>query len=128
MITTEQMFTLTTECTCEYYDDNDELVPSNDCYGCYDDDKAWVLDVLQAWLDRQETDRVKITCDRMRWNNLAGVLFVDAEPENLLRALTLNGDYRLEFRISSDDALSATRYSHDEPVGTAPFIFTPDHA
>jgi hypothetical protein len=59
----------------------------------------------------------------MGWNRLDGyaITTVDKIPN----ALYINGEFRIVFSLEGDN-LSAVRYSHDEPTGSARFIFTPN--
>lgn len=102
------------------------MIPTDDCFGCYGEAKADVLQELEFWLDRNGMDdSIKISCKSMLWTHSSGYAIVPAAPEAIFEALTLNGDYRLVFTWDREDGLTVTRYSHDEPTGTAPFEFEP---
>ncbi len=119
--------TVTTDCTCEpLLDDDGQVIPTGDmCFGCYTSDREDILAELDYWLSRHDYELVKITNDRMGWTRSAGWLVVDADPERIFEALTVNGDYRLEFYWDDEDMLTARRYSHDENTGSGLFVFEP---
>jgi hypothetical protein len=116
-------YTLQTDCTCESYDDNDKLVPSNDCFGCYDDSLELLKsEVIEPWLeanDLYEDTAVRIIGTAIGWRRLSG--YKDTTPKELVEALSLNGDYTLKFDLTGT-TLSVKRYSHDEPTGARFFI------
>lgn len=113
-------FTLTTDCTCEMIDDNDELVPSNECFGCYDDDKALLVETLDKWIAELELSHIEVQGRGMGWTRANGSVIIDADIEELIKALQLRGDFRLEFELPDecfDHDFKVMRYSHDEPTG-----------
>jgi hypothetical protein len=124
-------WTLTNSCTCEYYDENEELQPSLECYGCYDDDLEVVKHELKLWAQANnwtgmfEDTEIEVKGSGMGWTRVSGVAYCFAdEPDQLIKLLTINGDYRIEFMFSEDyKTLTARRYSHDEPIGTGLFTF-----
>ena len=116
---------ISTDCTCEYYDDNEELQPHAECYGCYDEDKDFVINELEEWLGRNNVEAVEVVANGMGWRNTSAIAWLPADSARIYALLTLNGDFRLVFKWDKEDKLSVTRYSHDEPVGTAPFEITP---
>lgn len=118
-------FTLTTDCTCEMIDDNDELVPSNECLGCYTDDKALLVETLDKWIAELELSHIEVQGRGMGWTRANGSVIIDANAEELIESLQLNGDFRLEFELPHecfDHDFKVMRYSHDEPVGATFFI------
>ena len=120
-------YTLTTDCTCESYDDSDNLVPSDECFGCYDDDKRNLIEALDVWIHALELSHIEIQGRNMGWTNSTGSATIDADADELIRALQINGDHRLELEIPEGDDLAdfdfkAKRYSHDEPTGASFFI------
>lgn len=118
-------YELTTECTCEYYDDNEELVPSSECFGCYEDELDNLQLCLNLWLDRHEVEFLTVEASGLGWRNASGQTVITGTAKNVVDMLRINGDYRAEFYFSADDKLTARRWSHDEPTGTGLFIFTP---
>lgn len=113
-------FTLTTDCTCESYDDNEELVPSNECFGCYTDDKALLVETLDKWIAELELSHIEVQGRGMGWTRANGSVIIDANAEELIESLQLNGDFRLEFELPHecfDHDFKVMRYSHDEPTG-----------
>jgi len=111
--------TLQSDCTCT----NEDETPADDCFGCWDDSIYLFDELISAWRKNAniETDRVFIAGRGMTWERLDG--HATADIDTLYKALTIRGDFRLEFRLVGAE-LTATRYSHDEPVGCS-FAFTP---
>jgi hypothetical protein len=122
---TYSMITLSTECDCQYYDDNEELQPSLDCYGCYDDELSNLTYELKAWAEANGYDEyteIRIDGSGMGWTRASG--FTTCTIAEIPKALTINGDYRIDFMFSEDyKRLTAVRFSHDEPTGTGLFSF-----
>lgn len=118
---------LGTDCTCEFYnEETGEFEPSDgtDCFGCYD--TAWddfIENIYNPWLSAigadDDTD-ILVTGRGMGWQGRSGWIIVTAR--DLHSAMTINGDYRIVYRFDGT-ALTATRYSHDEPTGTGVFTF-----
>lgn len=110
---------ISTECHCDDDDSGYEW-----CDGCYEDDLGIVGMVLDRWLIANGMDNdepnVLIQTNRMNWNGVSGQCVV--EFKDILNALKLNGDWKVEFRLDGKD-LTACRYSHDEPTG-AEFTIT----
>lgn len=108
-------YTLSTECTCE----NEDGTFPNYCFGCFDDDKGVLLEALDNWLEEHEITSVQVTGSNMLWTRVSGeALIEDVTSEAILKALSLNGSYRLEVSIPMYDMeITAKRYSHDEPTG-----------
>ena len=115
---------LESNCSCEEYDDEtgesklDEqgnAIQSQECFGCYDDDKTYIQDeVITTWVERNgwEMDTpLKINGERMTWLSRSGYAF--ATPETLIDKLTLNADFTLRFTLTGD-TLEVVRASHDE--------------
>lgn len=117
--------TISSDCTCEVLDDNDEVIPTNDCFGCYRDAKAEIIQELDFWISTNEVEAVEVEAERMCWDNVKALAWLPAEAERLFDLLTLNGDFRLEFYWDKEYKLTARRWSHDEPMGTGLFIFRP---
>jgi hypothetical protein len=110
---------ISTECSCD-----DEF----ECWGdCHEDDLGIVGMVLDRWLIANGMDNdepnVLIRTDRMNWNGVSGQCVV--EFNDILNALKLNGDWKVEFRLDGKD-LTACRYSHDEPCGALFTLTTTD--
>jgi hypothetical protein len=113
-------YTLTTDCTCESYDDSDNLTPSDECFGCYDDDKALLIETLDKWIAELELSHIEVQGRGMGWTRANGSVIIDADAEELIKAMQLRGDFRLEFELPDQDYdhdFKVMRYSHDEPTG-----------
>ena len=115
---------LSSDCYCEEYDEETgeskldeqgEVVMSQVCFGCYDDDKTYIQDDLIAtWVERNgfEMDTpLKVNGSRMTWLSRSGYAY--ATPETLIDKLTLNGDFTLRFTLTGT-TLEVVRASHDE--------------
>lgn len=118
-------YTLSSDCSCESYDDNDNLVPSNECFGCYDDDKALLVEALDSWIAELELSHIQLEGKGIGWRRNYDSFILDANSEELIKALQIRGDFRIEVEIPDEDAdhdLNAKRYSHDEPMGASFYI------
>lgn len=113
--------TVTSECTCSYYDDDtDTFVSTSECYSdCFD--MAWndATYLIEQWAEHWDTDAMRIEGADMTWQRLRGYreLTFGNEFDDALRAFTINGDFTLELSLDSDMQLSVRRFSHDEPTG-----------
>lgn len=126
--------TLTSDCTCEVYDEETEdtkldeygdPVRPESCFGdCWQESEYdFTENILKPYLSVKGWDLdtpIKVTCGRMSWRGVSGYAYTT--PERLLDTLAINGDFRLEFEFDGEN-LTAVRYSHDEPVGTGTFEF-----
>lgn len=86
----------------------------------YAEDWRWEdnYDELQSFFCNQEFDYFRINGRAMGWTRADG--FVVVRGEQVIDALKLNGDYRLEFIFESSELampVRVVRYSHDEPTG-----------
>ena len=115
---------LSSDCYCEEYDEETgeskldeqgEVVMSQVCFGCYDDDKTYIQDDLIAtWVERNGFEMntpLKVNGSRMTWLSRSGYAY--ATPETLIDKLTLNGDFTLRFTLTGN-TLEVVRASHDE--------------
>ena len=116
----EETITISSSCICTDDDGN----PSDDCWDCYQDAKDNLHYTIVNWLgeNNASTDAViEIQGKNMTWQRLDGAAEVNAN--SILSTLELDrGDYRIQFRLD-DKELTATRWSHDEPMG-ASFTFS----
>lgn len=98
-----------------------DMTPSDYCYeACYDyKHENWANDLFPQWLASVgNPDYVKISGKNMGWLHQEGYAVVETDWDKLYKALTINGDYRLEFVVEGKD-FTAKRYSHDEPTGAS---------
>jgi len=120
----------TNRCECEYVEDDDTTYPAEYCYGdCYEDAKVNLdSEVVQPWLQRnglEEGSLIKVIGTNMDWMHLSGYAVVEADLEGFIKALSINSEYRIVYRLDGN-RLTANRYSHDEPVGSPEFFFVPE--
>ena len=105
--------------SCQCSDDDGNLL--TDCYGCFDDTLTIVDEMIGQWVENIGFDGTSIKVDGsgMGWDRLDGyaITTVDKIPN----ALYINGEFRIVFSLEGE-SLSAVRYSHDEPTGSARFI------
>lgn len=118
MTTTAEDLTVTLSTTCD---------SCEDWCDCYASDRDYFYEeILDRWLDCHAMDShtvVGVTGQSVGWTRTSIHGYIEAQ--DILNALSLTDDYRLVFTLSSDsELLTATRYSHDEPVGSS-FIFHP---
>jgi hypothetical protein len=123
--------TLTTDCTCEAYNEETGEYEagsySDTCFGCYDTDwDDFIENIYNPWLSALGADDstlIRIDGTGMGWQRRAGWASVSAR--DIHSAMTINGEWRIEYRFDGT-ALTAVRWSHDEPTGTGVFTFTLD--
>jgi hypothetical protein len=111
--------TVTTYCTCEAYDEETDTYSLAEwCFGdCGENAAEWASELTEIWLESQdlnEYQRVIIYGTRLGWRSLSGYKLVKPDPLEIVRALYLNGDFDLEFTLTPENKLTATRGSHDE--------------
>lgn len=122
-----ETYEITNSCTCENYDeDTDTYSPSNNCWGCYEDELSnlW-FEIIKPWADANGFDEDTELIARgtgMTWQRLSG--YARTTPKTIVDTLSLNGDWTLQFTLSNGaQTLTAIRYSHDEPTGTGAIGF-----
>jgi hypothetical protein len=116
METTVVKFEITSDCTCEIYDeDTDTSKPSDYCYGCWEDEKDnFKYEILNPWLEANGWDEdtiVYVFSGNMNWNKVAG--WTNIRASEAIDCLTLNGDFTLRYELNGKD-LTCVRSSHDE--------------
>ena len=109
-------FELTSDCSCETYDeDTDTSSPSNECFGCWEDEKDnFKYEIMNPWLEANgwDTDSlVYVFSGNMNWNKVAG--WTNIYASQVIDCLTLNGDFTLRYKLDGKD-LTCVRSSHDE--------------
>ena len=115
---------LYSDCRCEEYDEETgeskldeqgEVVLSQECFGCYEDDKTYIQDeVITTWVKANgwEMDTpLKINGKRMTWLSRSG--YAHATPETIIEKLILDADFTLRFTLTGT-TLEVVRSSHDE--------------
>jgi hypothetical protein len=111
-------YELSNTCSCEDYDeDTDTSSPSNECFGCYQDDLDNIKhDLMNKWIDANDYELdtpIKIIGTRMTWRGVSG--YKITTPEDLVSSLTGDYDFTLRFYASNDHkTLRVVRSSHDE--------------
>jgi hypothetical protein len=117
-------FEISSDCICETYDeDTDTSSPSNECFGCWEDEKDnFKYVILKPWLEANGFDEdtvIYVFSGNMNWNRVAG--WTNIRASEVVDCLTLNGDFTLRYELNGKD-LTCVRSSHDE-MG-ALFTFT----
>lgn len=97
------------------------------CDGCEPDDYCDCHDFATEWWDTVLRDLVRDNPWDYRhdwqvrglplWNGDAHGVVTVKTPADLLRAVTVNADYRLDWELTDDTTLSLTLYHHDVPTG-----------
>lgn len=84
----------------------------------------WAEEQLAELFDKSDVGTYHLSSERMNWDGVSGFTVVDYKQ--VVNALKLNGDYRIEFHVdeATPDNYVVLRYSHDEPCG-ARFIVRP---
>jgi hypothetical protein len=115
--TTIREFELTSDCTCASFEseDSDTIIPSDECFGCWDDDKDnFKYEILNPWLEANGWDEdtiVHVFSGNMNWNKVAG--WTNVRAGEAIDCLTLRGDFTLRYKLDGKD-LTCVRSSHDE--------------
>ena len=110
-----------TDCQCENYnEETGDNEPSEYCYGdCYEWQKDDVFHLLGEWYTLNEIDEddvIIVKGRRMTWQNLDGV--AKTTTLELDSVLAFGNDFRIEWKLDvPTKTLTATRWSHDEPMG-----------
>lgn len=112
---------ITTSCICTDYDGN----PSDDCWDCYQDSKEQLNHLIINWLGENDAPSgasVLVQGKGMNWTGDTG--YAKCNANTILDTIALErSDYRIEF-TQDKNKLTARRWSHDEPMGSAQFTFT----
>lgn len=122
-------------CTCTKWDDENETdvldehgnpEPADWCMGCFDDDKSNLkYEIIEPFLKSKGIDGEQLLyvgASGVGWQSRSGYAVAKADTDSIIKALSINGDFRLVFTYE-DGEMSAVRYSHDEPMGTGKFEF-----
>jgi hypothetical protein len=136
MTNTIHPFELTNACICYKVDEEGEAVldsygepvPSDYCYGCFDEEvENLKYCVIGEWLDLRgiaDGSPLMVRGSGMGWTNASGWTIVPANTKSIVEALSINTEWTLRFRLDEDtNNLIAVRSSHDE-LG-ARFEFSP---
>lgn len=114
--TTRDEVIVSTECNCFDEDGTYAL----ECLGCNEDSRYELEEfLLKKWMELQGdavSDLVYIEGSNMGWTRLSG--WTNARLEDLVEALSINGDYTLYFALENGE-LTCRRTSHDEPTGAS---------
>jgi hypothetical protein len=113
-------------CTCTYVNADDIDCPAENCFGdCWDDQLDWLNEtILKPWIERNgwdwDTD-ITIMGSNMSWLGVSG--YCDTTPSEVVRSLSINGDFTLRFSLVGSD-LTCLRSSHDEYSAKFEFVLT----
>ena len=122
----QQVSTSCSGCPDFYDPDTDTWIETKECDGsCYEDDKSCLADLIDEWANYHTyTDQTLIRVDGsgMGWRSVSG--YKDVTLDKVGEALYLNGEFQIRYELSADYELTAQRWSHDEPMGSAIFTFT----
>lgn len=124
-ITTIHPFEMTNACVCYKSDEEGEAildsygepVPSDYCYGCFDEEiDNLKYCVIEPWLNAngiEEGTLLRVDGSSMGWTHSSGYTFAKADTKSIVEALSINTEWTLRFRVE-DNNLIAVRSSHDE--------------
>lgn len=120
---------LVSTCYCEVEDETTgELTWSNECFGCFEDDKEYFKDeFLMPYLNSKGWDEdtvIRVIGERMNWDSSSG--WTEVPAKDLLKALAINGDYTLRVEITPEKEMTITRSSHDEYGASFRFELSPE--
>ena len=110
---------LTSDCQCEVWDeDGNQYALADTCAGfCFEDALEGAVELITEWLESKKLEpweQVTIYGTRLGWRSLAGYKLAGTEPVEIAKALFLNGDFTIRFKLTPEGELTATRASHDE--------------
>ena len=116
---------LNSSCVCEYYDEANVLQVSEECFGCWQDALEDLEHaILLPWLkltDADNGDYVVARGENVGWRRLSGMVSFELDYDDIVDDLvgwfSLDGDFRLSFRLDDAGVLTVRRGSHDEPMG-----------
>jgi hypothetical protein len=124
--------TVSTDCQCLIEDEEtgEEVTPDS-CFDCGE----WMLEdahlILEQWQKRNSNpEAALITGKNMGWQRREGFSIArgyvyEVLTKAILKRLTLDADFTLKLKLEGKN-LTATRWSHDEPMGcsftVAPFM------
>lgn len=113
--------TITTMCTCEAYDiESDTSRPSDYCYGdCWDMQVEDFGQVVEPLFNRDAVgDKYPFTIDGIRlWDRTIGGVALVKNAEDLVRAMSVNSDYTLEWEFDDETNNLGARLSHHDGTG-----------
>jgi hypothetical protein len=118
---------ISTNCSCQTEnDETGDFGPSNECFGdCFENSKEnlfWLIDDWRQHNPFTEDTLIRIDGSGMGWRGQNG--YTDVTLDEVAEALYLNGDFTIRYELSENFVLTAQRWSHDEPMGSAIFTFT----
>lgn len=115
--------TLTTNCECQYLDEDGQEVSATYCEGwCHDDARQECENLLDEWAKLwHEPEAALIEGKAIGWQRRDGYAIARASSkeslaEAILNKLMLNGDFTIDLKLEGGN-LTARRSSHDEPTG-----------
>jgi hypothetical protein len=117
---------LSSQCICITFDDDDNEIESDQCFGCYQDELEYLTGEIGLWLNANGYDDetiIRVQANGITWQRLDG--YSDITVADIPEFLNISGDFRIVYEFTADyKTLTARRYSHDEPVGTGLITFT----
>ena len=110
-------FDLSNLCSCEVYDeDNDTFSPSPECLGdCWEDNLMLFAEAIKPLFDAAESWWWRIE-DLPLWNQNSSGYIKAKTPEDLLRGMTIRGEWHL-CGFVKEDHIKALLSHHDAPTG-----------
>lgn len=110
---------LSSNCTCEdYSEETDSYELADTCAGfCFSDALEGATELLADWLSSKDLgpyEQVIIYGTRLGWRSVSGYKLAGTEPEEIVRALFINGDFTIRLTLTPEGELTASRSSHDE--------------
>lgn len=119
-------FELESNCTCVYFDEDENELPSPDCWGCFEDELGNLRYELLEWQKAngfEDETLIRVQAEAIGWMRQTG--YKDVKAEELATCLFIDGDFTIRYTFTDEyKTLKAVRYSHDEPVGTGSITFT----
>jgi hypothetical protein len=110
-------FDLSNLCSCQIYDEEtDTFSDASDCFGdCWEDTLMMWCEAIKPLFDATDTYWWRIEGLPL-WNRNASGFVRAKTPEDLLRGMTIQGEWHLRGFVK-DDHIKALLSHHDAPTG-----------
>lgn len=110
---------ITNICTCEVFDDEDNVVPADECFGdCWDCAVECWNEAVAPLLEHLNEDSEWHIVGLPLWNRgVSGYVSTD-DPAKLLQALTVNGLWHLSYKVDVDALRIDLYISHHDASGS----------
>lgn len=98
-----------------------EVQASSECFDCQP--LGYLQELVEQWIKKSRANKLVSFGKNMGWAHASGEGELPASFDNVMRFVTLNGEYSLRFVFEPNEPIRVTRFSHDEPTGASFEIF-----